>query len=151
MNLSVRFLNVNFHMFVASARTHTRNMSAHDVWELRTKGNPFIRKNSERTSIHSYKCSDSLWSSLFSSRFPVRRLFNHWTFPRVSGWHSFSSTSYVAKNLQSTLAEPDVVSVLLEKEINKGYVICPFSSPPFSPFRINSLCVATRKYSGKKR
>lgn len=44
-----------------------------------------------------------------------------------------------------------MVSVLLEKEINKGYVIGPFSSPPFSPFRVNSLGVATRKYSGKKR
>lgn len=61
------------------------------------------------------------------------------------------SFSYVAKNLQSALAEPDVVSALLEKEVNKGYVIGPFSSPPFSPFRVNSLGVATQKFSGKKR
>lgn len=61
------------------------------------------------------------------------------------------STTFVAKNLQSALNEPEVVSFLLEKEVNKGYVIGPLSSPPFSPFRVNSLGVATRKYSGKKR
>ncbi|MGL5293018.1 MAG: reverse transcriptase-like protein [Aeromonas sp.] len=43
------------------------------------------------------------------------------------------------KNLQSALAEPEVVSALLRKEVNKGYVIGPFKSPPFSPFRVNSL------------
>jgi hypothetical protein len=58
---------------------------------------------------------------------------------------------FLAKNLQSATNEPDVVSALLEREVNKGYVIGPFSSPPFSPFRINSIGVATRKYSGKKR
>ncbi|XP_041958640.1 uncharacterized protein LOC121717981 [Alosa sapidissima] len=57
------------------------------------------------------------------------------------------SDSYVARNLQSALAEPSVVSELLSKELNKG----PFSVPPFCPFRVNSLGVATRKYSGKKR
>lgn len=64
---------------------------------------------------------------------------------------SHLSASFVAKNLQSARHEPDVVSVLLDKEVNKGYVIGPFTSPPFSPFRINSIGIATRKYSGKKR
>ncbi|XP_041920582.1 uncharacterized protein LOC121684588 [Alosa sapidissima] len=61
------------------------------------------------------------------------------------------SDSYVARNLQSALAEPSVVSELLSKELNKGYILGPFSVPPFCPFRVNSLGVATRKYSGKKR
>ncbi|XP_039528978.1 uncharacterized protein LOC120480100 [Pimephales promelas] len=60
------------------------------------------------------------------------------------------STSYVAKNLQSALAEPETVSSLLDKELNKGYLISPFSESPFSLYRINSIGVATRKYSGKK-
>lgn len=60
-------------------------------------------------------------------------------------------TTFVAKNLQSALNEPDVVSSLLAREVNKGYVVGPFSSPPFPVFRVNSLGVATRKYSGKKR
>ncbi|XP_063060227.1 uncharacterized protein LOC134453282 [Engraulis encrasicolus] len=60
------------------------------------------------------------------------------------------SSSYVAK-LRSALSEPEVVSNLLSKELNKGYIIGPFKSPPFSLFRVNSLGVATRRYSGKKR
>ncbi|MGL5501434.1 MAG: hypothetical protein ACRDCK_09865, partial [Plesiomonas shigelloides] len=64
---------------------------------------------------------------------------------------SHLTTSFVAKNLQSASSEPEIVRTLLEKEVNKGYVIGPFASPPFSPFRINSIGVATRKYSGKKR
>lgn len=61
------------------------------------------------------------------------------------------STPYVARNLQSALAEPDIVSSLLDKELNKGYIIGPFSSSPFSLHRVNSIGIATRKYSGKKR
>ncbi|XP_063059122.1 uncharacterized protein LOC134452589 [Engraulis encrasicolus] len=61
------------------------------------------------------------------------------------------STPYVARNLRSALSEPDVVTDLLSKELNKGYIVGPFSAPPFNPFRVNSLGVATRKYSGKKR
>lgn len=65
---------------------------------------------------------------------------------------SFPLTApYVARNLQSALNEPEIVSELLAKEVNKGYVVGPFSAPPFNPFRVNSLGVATRKYSGKKR
>ncbi|XP_041922810.1 uncharacterized protein LOC121686960 [Alosa sapidissima] len=60
-------------------------------------------------------------------------------------------TSYVARNLLSALSEPLTVSSLLAREVNKGYVVGPFSSPPFSPFRVNSIGVTTRKHSGKKR
>lgn len=49
------------------------------------------------------------------------------------GLLSHLTTSYVTKNLQSALSDPDVVSALLEKEVNKGYVIGPFASP-FFPF-----------------
>ena len=61
------------------------------------------------------------------------------------------STRYVAENLQSSLAEPEIESTLLAKEVYKKYVIGPFSSPPFSLFCINSLGIATRRYSRKKR
>ena len=49
------------------------------------------------------------------------------------------------------LNEPAVVTSLLEKEVSKGYMVGPFSIPPFNPFRINPIGIATRKYSGKKR
>ena len=34
--------------------------------------------------------------------------------------------------------------------MNKGYVIIPFTSPPLSPFHVNSIGISTHKYSGKK-
>ncbi|XP_049340789.1 uncharacterized protein LOC125804934 [Astyanax mexicanus] len=61
------------------------------------------------------------------------------------------SSSLTCPNLLSALAEPDVVSSLLQQELSSGFIIGPFSTPPFSVFRINPLGIATRKYSGKKR
>ncbi|XP_034086278.1 uncharacterized protein LOC117555511 [Gymnodraco acuticeps] len=59
--------------------------------------------------------------------------------------------TFVAKNLQSANKEPIIVSQLIEKECNKGYLIGPFHSSPFSVFRTSPIGVATRKYSEKKR
>ncbi|XP_029927907.1 uncharacterized protein LOC115373572 [Myripristis murdjan] len=61
------------------------------------------------------------------------------------------SSSYVSKNLQSAIQEPDLVSQLLKKELDKGYLIGPFNSSPFPVFRTSPVGIATRKYSGKKR
>ncbi|XP_033931187.1 uncharacterized protein [Pseudochaenichthys georgianus] len=61
------------------------------------------------------------------------------------------SVSLVSKNLQSAFKEPTIVSQLIEKELNKGYLIGPFHSPPFSVFRTSPIGIATSKYSEKKR
>ena len=58
------------------------------------------------------------------------------------------TSSYVSKNLQSALKEPVIVSKLLKKELDKGYLIGPFFFPLF---RISPIGVASRKFSGKKR
>ncbi|XP_034562822.1 uncharacterized protein LOC117829305 [Notolabrus celidotus] len=59
--------------------------------------------------------------------------------------------THVFRNLQSALREPEVVDVLLAREVEKGYMLGPFSNSPFSVFRISPIGVATRKYSRKKR
>ncbi len=64
---------------------------------------------------------------------------------------SYPDSTYVSKNLQSAIKDPETVSQLLGKELNKGYLIGPFVSPPFSVFRTSPVGIATRKYSGKKR
>nr|XP_033958140.1 uncharacterized protein LOC117460704 [Pseudochaenichthys georgianus] len=76
--------------------------------------------------------------------------------PRLSqgfrvGVISPPSVSLVSKNLQSAFKEPTIVSQLIEKELNKGYLIGPFHSPPFSVFRTSPIGIATSKYSEKKR
>ena len=57
----------------------------------------------------------------------------------------------MSKNLQSALKEPVLVSDLLKKELDKGYLIGPLYATPFSVFRISPIGVVSRKYSGKKR
>ena len=59
--------------------------------------------------------------------------------------------SYTCKNLLSATRNPEVVSDLLSTEVKNGYVIGPFSEPPFEIYRINPLGIAERKYSHKKR
>ncbi|XP_058876991.1 uncharacterized protein LOC131731955 [Acipenser ruthenus] len=49
------------------------------------------------------------------------------------------------------VAEPQVVSSLLQAEVDKGFMVGPFAAPPFTTFRINPIGIATCKYSGKKR
>jgi len=61
------------------------------------------------------------------------------------------ASTYVSQNLQSALKDPAVVSKLLKKEVDKGYVIGPFKASPFSVFRSSPLGIDTKKYTGKKR
>ncbi|KAK9543266.1 hypothetical protein VZT92_001057 [Zoarces viviparus] len=56
--------------------------------------------------------------------------------------------TYVAKNLQSAVNDPDSVFQLI---VEKNYVIGPFKSSPFPVFRTSPIGIATGKYSGKKR
>ncbi|XP_057206534.1 uncharacterized protein LOC130564470 [Triplophysa rosa] len=61
------------------------------------------------------------------------------------------SHSLICPNLQSALAEPETVDLLIKKEIDDKFMIGPFSAPPFPVFRVSPIGVATRKFSGKKR
>ena len=61
------------------------------------------------------------------------------------------ASSFVCKNLKSAEKDPEIVSQLLQKELDKGYLIGPFKHSPFPIFRSSPIGIATRKYSGKKR
>ncbi len=51
----------------------------------------------------------------------------------------------------SAIRETEVVDSLIQKELDKGYLIGPFQTSPFNACCANPLGVATIKYSGKKR
>ena len=55
------------------------------------------------------------------------------------------------KNLQSALKQPSVVDTLVQKEVEKGFLAGPYSSLPFSSYRVSPIGVAEGKYSLKKR
>ncbi len=54
-------------------------------------------------------------------------------------------------NLRSAFTHSSFISQQIEKELSKGYIIGPYSKPPFDNYRINPIGVAIRKFSGKKR
>ncbi|KAL0161246.1 hypothetical protein M9458_044971, partial [Cirrhinus mrigala] len=64
---------------------------------------------------------------------------------------SLPSQSLICPNLHSALTEPEIVDLLVKKEIDANFMIGPYAVPPFPIFRVSPIGVATRKFSGKKR
>ena len=81
----------------------------------------------------------------------VDYLINGFKFGFDTGISMLPNESYVCKNLRSALNEPEVVSNLIDSEIQKGYLLGPFNQSPFTVYRISPIGLATGKYSGKKR
>lgn len=57
----------------------------------------------------------------------------------------------ICNNLQSATAEPTIVEALIKKDLDSGFMIGTFDSPPFKIFHISPIGVATRKFSGQKQ
>jgi hypothetical protein len=59
--------------------------------------------------------------------------------------------TFECRNLRSALNDRVTVDELIQDELVKGYLLGPFTTPPFPTYRVSPLGVATHKYSGKKR
>jgi hypothetical protein len=55
------------------------------------------------------------------------------------------------KNNLSARVQQTVVSELIDKELQKGFIYGPFTQPPFDNYRVSPIGVAEGKYSKKKR
>ncbi|XP_061167511.1 uncharacterized protein LOC133176404 [Saccostrea echinata] len=60
-------------------------------------------------------------------------------------------SSKECRNLKSAREDPQTVDSLIRAEVEKGFVIGPFTSSPFMLHRISPVGIAVGKYSGKKR
>ena len=89
--------------------------------------------------------------SLHSDRQFVKYLIDGLTYGFDTGIKVLPQKSLICNNLKSALQEPDVVTELINTEVQKGYVMGPFRESPFKLFRISPIGIATGKYSGKKR
>ncbi|VDI62454.1 Hypothetical predicted protein [Mytilus galloprovincialis] len=67
------------------------------------------------------------------------------------GINVLPSKSLECKNLLSTKKFPDDVTKLVDDELRKGYLIGPFTKPPFDTYRISPIGIVEGKYSKKKR
>ena len=68
-----------------------------------------------------------------------------------TGITELPTTSYECKNLLSARQNPDKVSDLVNYELGKGYLIGPFTYPPFDVYRVNFIGLVQGKYSKKYR
>ncbi|XP_063400049.1 uncharacterized protein LOC134684675 [Mytilus trossulus] len=69
----------------------------------------------------------------------------------LEGINVLPSKSLECKNLLSTKKFPDDVTKLVDDELRKGYLIGPFTKPPFDTYRISPIGIVEGKYSKKKR
>ena len=63
------------------------------------------------------------------------------------GFRELPSDSFVCKNNLSAIRNPEIVDELLQKEVEKGYVIGPLDDIPFESYRISPISIATKKYA----
>ena len=69
----------------------------------------------------------------------------------LTGLKSFPDNPLICDNLQSAKANPEAVSIVIADEVRKGYLLGPFTSPPFLNYRISPVGVVEKKHSTKKR
>jgi Reverse transcriptase (RNA-dependent DNA polymerase) len=68
-----------------------------------------------------------------------------------TGISKLPEKSFECQNLRSAIRDPVSVSSLVNEELLKGYLIGPYSKPPFDHYRINPIGIVESKYSLKKR
>jgi hypothetical protein len=61
------------------------------------------------------------------------------------------TASLVCHNLLSARTQPDIVDSLLQIEVNKGYLLGPYTIPPFPYYRCSPIGIVEKKYSTKRR
>lgn len=68
-----------------------------------------------------------------------------------TGLQTLPLDSLICRNLRSATSQPKIVTELINAELSKGYIIGPFSNPPFDIYRINPIGMVQKKYSKKYR
>ena len=58
---------------------------------------------------------------------------------------------FESPNLKSTLENPQIVSLKLQKELEAGRIAGPFTSPPFKNFRCSPLGIVPKKVPSEFR
>lgn len=61
------------------------------------------------------------------------------------------TTTHESTNNRSALNTPQDVDELLQKELDKGFLIRPIHTSPFDVYRVSPISVAEHKYSKKIR
>ena len=60
------------------------------------------------------------------------------------GLKEIPKDTYECRNNLSAIKNPSIVDELLRKEIEKGFIMGPFDSPPFDKYRVNALSLVEK-------
>ena len=66
-----------------------------------------------------------------------------------TGFITLPQGTFECKNLLSSGIDVEAVDGPLQSELDKGFIIGPFSSPPFHQWRVNPLGLVKGKFSNK--
>ena len=80
----------------------------------------------------------------------ARRLINGFTHGFPLGYEG-ERVPMSAKNLKSAFDHPQIVKTKIEKEVELGRIVGPFSSPPFQNFRCSPIGVVPKRTPGEFR
>jgi hypothetical protein len=86
---------------------------------------------------------------------PDRNFVNYLLDGLINGFDTMVSATDLptkeCKNLQSAFRQPDDVDILIESDVDNGFLNGPFDTHPFPSYRVSPIGVVEGKYSGKKR
>ena len=87
--------------------------------------------------------------------YPDRAFVNYLLSGLRSGFHTgikeVPTVTHEGNNLRTARRSPDIVTKLLQEEVDQGFLISPFDKSPFAVCRISPLGVVFGKYSAKPR
>lgn len=92
----------------------------------------------------------SPWLDIYPDREAAEQLFNGF----LCGFFipfNYSSVPVFANNLKSARENPEVLRDKVSKEVSLGRMFGPFTTPPFTNFRVSPLGVVPKKEIGKFR
>ena len=81
----------------------------------------------------------------------VNYLLDGFTFGFDTGLAHLPELSFECDNLLSAKRQPESTTELIQTELDRGYIMGPYASPPFPTYRVSPIGIAIGKYSGKKR
>ena len=88
-------------------------------------------------------------------RYPDRSFVHYLLSGLRSGFHTgikeVPTSTHEGNNLRTARQFPDIVTKLLQEEVDQGFLIGPFDKSPFTVCRISPLGVVFGKYSSKPR
>ncbi|KAL9954485.1 hypothetical protein ACROYT_G042033 [Oculina patagonica] len=107
------------------------------------------------TDIEQWTTAFSTYMSIFIRKFPLRsqEFLQYMSVIRYGACIGYTGPRVprFCKNLPTALAQPDIVTSNLAKEVALGRIAGPYDNPPFPNFQVSPIGLVPKKHSSKFR